>query len=248
MVVPNPPSVNSPDFAAGISSRAFTLVEMLAVMAIVAVIIALAVPVTSSMLRGNDLTTGSQNLVNFFALARQQALTQNRPIEVRFYQYADTSNGGESLTDPATWKFRAMQLFAVPDAGAAAPIGSDASPGPVALDKIQHFPPTFIIDSGETLSSLIGKAAKVQSNGTTSGGAVLTTNPTRELPIVGRNYRSVAFRFYPNGSTSLGAAPSGGWFLTAHQVSVGDKPANVPANFATLQIDPANGSLRQFRP
>lgn len=240
-------------------SLAFTLVEMITVMAIITVLIALAVPATNSILRGNDLTTGAQNLSNLLSLARQQALTQNRPVEVRLYKFADP-NVGETVADPGTWKYRAMQIFAISEASGAIPIGSDAlpspagtpaatPPAPIALDKVQRFPPTFIIDSGKTLSSLI-YGAQTQSG--VGPGAILNTKPTRALPVVEKQYHSVSFRFYPDGSTSLGTAPAtsdvGSWFITAHQLVSGDNPAVAPANFATLQIDPSNGNIREFRP
>lgn len=232
-------------------------------MAIITVLLALAVPATNSLLRGNDLTTGAQNLTNLLGLARQQALTQNRPIEFRLYKFADPSNG-ENLADPATWKFRAIQIFAIPEASGAIPIGTDefttvdpttgqslTLPPPIPLDKIQRFPPTFIIDSGKVLSPMI-PTSSTGGTGTataTSPGIVLTEHPSRVLPQVEKNYQSVAFRFYPDGSMSLGAPPTGGgWYFTAHQLAVGDNLAGAPANFATFQLDPYNGSAREFRP
>ena len=214
-------------------SSAFTLVEMLVVMAIIVILITLVTPAVTSVLKANAITQGSQDLTGQLTLARQEALTQNHPVEVRLYQYADQNFAGENTGNASTWKYRALQAFSILDTGLAVPI-----------NNVQHFPNTFIIDSGPTLSSIIALAAA----GTT-GGPVLTNGPQNySLPAVGKAFNVVAFRFNPDGSTNLGAAPNGGWFLTCHQIQYGDKQTKAPPNFATLQIDPSNGSLREFRP
>lgn len=218
---------------ATLSSRAFTLVEMLVVMAIIAILTALVTPSLTSVLKANSLTQGSQDLIGQLALARQEALTKNHPVEVRFYQYADPNLSGEIAGDPSTGKFRALQAFSISDTGFAAPI-----------DKVEHFPTTFMFDSGPTLSSLISLAAA----GSTSG-PVLTKGPqTFGIPVADKNFNMVAFRFNPDGSTNLGPTPNGGWFITSHLIQYGDRLAKAPPNFATLQIDSSNGSLREFRP
>ena len=214
-------------------SRALTLVEMMVVMAIIIILITLVVPSMTSVLRANALTQGSQDIIGQLNLARQQALTMNHPVEVRFYQYADPNVGGEIAGEPATGKFRALQTFAVSDTGAALPI-----------NKVEHFPVTFMIDSGSTLSSLLAQATE----GATSA-PVLTKSPqTYNIPVADKAFNAVAFRFNPDGSTNLGTAPNGGWFITSHQIQYGDRQSKVPPNFATLQIDPSNGALREFRP
>lgn len=233
----------SPTFAArscaASANRAFTLVELLVVMAVIVALIALIAPATNTMLKGNDLTQGGQDLSNQIGVARQVSLTQNHPVEVRFYQYGDVGKG-ESATDPTTGKFRAIQSFAISEAGVATPI-----------DKVHKLANTLIIDSGDTLSTLIANATN--GSGTMAGsGPILTSSPqTYALPGIGTNYNSVAFRFYPDGSTNL--PPAAGttvksWFVTVHGYQYGDRPANVPPNFLTIQIDASNGNIRQFRP
>lgn len=214
-------------------SRAFTLVEMLVVMAIIVILISLVTPSLTGILKANSLTQGSQNIIGQLTLARQVALTQNHPVEVRFYQYADPNLSGEVAGDPSTGKFRALQTFTISDTGYATP-----------TSKVEHFANTFMIDSGPTLSSILAQATA----GVTSG-PVLTQSPQAyNIPGVDKYFNSVAFRFNPDGSTSLGPPPNGGWFITSHQIQYGDRMSKAPPNFATLQIDPSNGSLREFRP
>ena len=240
-----PPTTFAARSPVATASLAFTLVEMLVVMGIILILFSLVVPATTTMLKGNDLTQAGQDVSNQLGVARQLSLTQNHPVEVRFYQYGDPSKAGESATDPNTgWKFRALQTFAISDAGVA-----------TAMDKIHKLPNSVIIDSGATLSTLIGKAStgSTSNSGTAAGsGPILTASPqTFPLPDIGNYYNSVAFRFFPDGSTNLplaAGATVNSWFLTVHGFQYGDNPSAVPPNFLTIQIDPSNGNTREFRP
>ena len=233
----------SPPLTLSSPSQAFTLVEMLAVMTIVIILLAFIVPPAASILKGNELTQGSQNVSNQLGLARQQALTQNHPVEVRFYQYADPNVSSESVGNTATWKYRAIQSFVISERGVPTPLG-----------KVERLPTTVIIDSGPTLSSLIGSAVTSGSgNGTTTSGGtagpVITTAPqTYSIPAAGTNYNAAAFRFYPDGSTNLSVGGVTAWFFTMHHFQYGDPLPTPPPNFVTVQIDSSNGNLREFRP
>ena len=89
--------------AHSLKSRAFSLVELLVVIAVIAIVAGYAVPAVTTMLKGSQLTQGSQMVVDQIALARQTALSRNRSVEVRFYKYADPETPGEELgkLDPA---------------------------------------------------------------------------------------------------------------------------------------------------
>lgn len=208
----------------------FSLIEMIVVVGIIAIIAVFAVPAASTIIRGSQLTQASQILTDQFNLARQQALTKNRSIEVRFYRFADSEQPGEEVDKPETGKFRAIQVFEVLETGT-----------PVPLGKIQRLPNSVVFNDGE-LSTLID---------TTPGGS--TQSPRRptdtdpELPRgVGKNYEYAAFRFLPDGSTNL--QPTKNWYTTIHAITdvvEGDTP---PPNFFTLQIDPVSGTTKGYRP
>ena len=204
------------------SSRGFTLVELLAVIFIIILISAFVTPAATNLLKGNKLTQASQMVSDRLGFARQTALTRNRRVEVRFYQYGDTDVPGESATNPTSGKYRAIQLFEIPDTGS-----------PVPLGKSQSLPNGIIMDSGATLSSLLS---------TVVSGASLKVS----IPRAGTNYNAVVFRFLADGSTSLAA--SGSWFLTFHNLNDGDALKTPPPNFFTLQIEPLNGHVKNFRP
>jgi len=70
----------------------FSLVELLIVIAIVMVLAAVAVPSIDAVMRGSNLTRGGQIIADQLALARQEAVSRNRDVEVRFYQISDSGD------------------------------------------------------------------------------------------------------------------------------------------------------------
>ncbi len=207
----------------------FTLLELLAVVTIVILLAAFVVPAVNSILNGLSLTQGGQMYRDQLSFARQTALAQNCQVEVRYYQYSDPSVPGETAGNPNLGKFFAMQLFKILQSGSA-----------VALDKIQRLPSGIIMDSGTTMSSLVGSQSII--SGTSLG---------ESIPVEGTNYNSVSFRFLPDGSTTL--SPVGIWFLSLHYLTAGDNlgstgGSNIPKDFITLQIEPVNGKATFYRP
>lgn len=203
------------------SLRAFSLMELLVVMAIIAILAAAIVPAMNSSLQGYRMTQGAQTIVDQLSLARQAAASRNRVIETRFYSLADSSTGDTSR------KYRALQNFELREDGSAAP-----------LDRIVRLPQGIILDSGGALSPLLGNSRMKQWSG----------NDTQvNLPGVGTSYDTRVIRLRPDGSTDLSAA-SQPWFLTLHAENAGDGLTALPKNFATIQVDPWTGRAALFRP
>ena len=223
------------------ASRAFSLVELLVVIAVIAIVAGFAVPAVTTMLRGSQLTQGSQMVVDQIALARQTALSKNRSIEVRFYKYADPETPGEMGKKADDGVFRAIQTFEILDNGKALPINT-----------IQRLPTNVLINEAKN-STLINELRD------TNGKFTVPTDSDPEIPDtdVKREYVYVALRFLPDGSTNLppAAKDNDSWYITIHGMNV--KKANgetdgstsiLPDNFFTLQIDPITGSTRSYRP
>ncbi|HYR57249.1 MAG TPA: Verru_Chthon cassette protein D [Chthoniobacteraceae bacterium] len=213
--------------------RAFSLIELIIVISVIVIIAAFTMPAMNTILRGSNMTQASGLIVGQLSIARQQALSRNRPVEVRFYRFADPETPGETVADPSTGQFRAMQLFEVQQSGVALPI-----------DKMQRLPGgvIFAYAPGTGLSSLIDKG---------TAGAPTQASADQTAPRLPRgvdmNYEYVSFRFQQDGSTNKN--PTGKWFITL--ISINDKLAasdKPPPNFFTVQIDPVSGVTKTYRP
>ena len=210
---------------------AFSLIELVVVIAIIAIIATFTVPAATTILRGSAITQASQTLTDQISLARQMALSRNRAVEVRFYQYADPEAPGETVGDQSTWKYRAIQLFEIVESGVAIP-----------LDKPQRLPVSVVIEPNIAFSTLIPATPTKPA----------ATDPDLPRGIIKPNYRYASFRFLQDGSTNL--APTSTWFVSIHNLT--DTPTGTtmkkangdPINFFTLQIDPVSGAIKGFRP
>ena len=234
---------NAPSF----SSRAFSLVELLVVISVIAIIAAFAVPAVTTMIRGSQLTQGSQLVNDQLSLARTSALSRNRSVEVRFYKYGDPETPGEQARNPVTGFFRSLQIFEVLDNGALLPAG-----------PITRLPSNVIMNEG-ALSTILDDRERAHITTPTS------SDPEMPDTEIGRRYHYTSFRFLPDGSTDLppngtltatDKRPKGdSWYITVHgthaRKSAGETDGMtsiLPENYFTVQIDPITGSTRSYRP
>jgi len=82
---------------------AFSLLELLVVMGIIAILATLAISAMGGISAGRNLATGGNLLLDQLSLARQTALTRNARVRWQIFSVADERNG-----DPAA--VRRMQL------------------------------------------------------------------------------------------------------------------------------------------
>jgi uncharacterized protein (TIGR02596 family) len=118
-------------------SRGFSLVELLIVIAIIALMASLMGPSLDSALRGTAMTQSADKVSGLLSLARQTAIAKGQTVEVRFYKFKDPEIPG----DPGA--YHALQAFAIDDAGNASPLLK-----PVAL------PSSIIISDVDAISSI----------------------------------------------------------------------------------------------
>jgi len=125
-----------------LSTAAFSLIELLVVVAIIALLAALVVPAIGSLGGSYSLTRQGQILSDQIVLARQMATSRNRNIEVLVSQ----TNSSWSL-----------QLWQIDTAG-----GS-----PIAVGKRMPFPENVTIDAAR--SPLITNTIRFHPNGRLAG-------------------------------------------------------------------------------
>ncbi len=76
------------------SRRGFTLVEMLVVVAIVSLLAAMTIPAVNTVLNGTNINRAGELVGDQIRIARQEAVTKNREVDVRFYHLVNGSTTG----------------------------------------------------------------------------------------------------------------------------------------------------------
>ena len=114
--------------------KAFTILELLTVIAIMALVVTLSIPAVTGMMGGLNQSQAADTVVGQLKYANQIALTRNKPVEVRFYKFTDPNIPGSGNS------FRAMQSWIA------------TSP----VTKVQRLPGTMIISSDSSLSDMLG--------------------------------------------------------------------------------------------
>jgi uncharacterized protein (TIGR02596 family) len=228
--------------------RAFSLIELLIVVALIGVIAGFAVPAVQSSLRGSALQQAGVILEDTMSAARQHALTFNTMVEARFYRFGDSEIPGEQATDPTTGQYRAVQYFERGAGGLWMPVS-----------KVLRFPDSAMMSQGERLSTILGEDPATRKMSMDQ----VKADPANhvELPRgVGMNYEYVFFHFLPSGGTDL--APSGTtgrnsdggrWHITIHAISDLPKtnPPNydqAPPNYVCWSVDPVSGTGKVYKP
>ena len=208
-----PPKCRRRDF-----SLAFSLIELLVVVAVIGLLAALVAPATQSIIVGNAITRAADQLAGSLNLARQTAITKNRKVEVRFYELPALAVGGNA--------FCAFQLFEFEESGRGIPIS-----------PVLKLPSTAIISKDVQLSTLLdGSRSKSWS--------AVEVQPS--LPGVGTDYDCRFVGFRPDGSTDLPIDKK--WHLTVVSANSSGTAARPPTNFGCIWVEPSNAAVRILRP
>jgi len=194
---------------------AFSLLELLATIAIIALLMSLVVPAINSLLAGTNLTQGGKTVADQCLQARQTASARNSSVEVRLIKLTNVSAQGYS----------AMQLWMS---------GSSNAETPAA--KLVYLPRTVVIsENATTVSKML---------------SFLTISGTMPAGGAASNAPYVAFSFRPSGQVVpvvSGTTQRASLFLTVVPSRLAAS-GTVPANYATVQLNPDNGSPLLFRP
>lgn len=124
--------------------RAFSLLELLVVMGIMGLVLVMTLPALNSTREGLDVTRGTDIVVDSLNLARQQAMSLNRPVVVRFYNSAAEEDGADG--------FSRLQLFVLQDDGTLE-----------ASTKMQRLPDRVLISGAAGMSNFLTNAPTTPS-------------------------------------------------------------------------------------
>lgn len=131
--------------------EAFSLVELLVVLAIIGLLAAASIPMISSLLESSNLTRGGQIVADQFNLARQTSVARNAAVEVRFFKLQDAA---------APMGYNAVQLWLTGTSGAE------------AFGRIQRLPQGTVISENASVSAaldLMGSGTMPSGNGISAG-------------------------------------------------------------------------------
>jgi uncharacterized protein (TIGR02596 family) len=227
-------------------TAAFTLVELLVVMAIMAIVMAVTLPAIRSLQEAYNLDAVSQAVVGQLNTARQAALGSSHPVQVRFYLMADYNGAAStSIFHPATTTvYRGIQCFQEGD-----PTTTSIPVTPIT--KPYFFPVPVIIASPDAIS-MSGADVSSMLNSSYSGITVVgASDPNNPLPPpYGSSYQYSYFRMRTNSRTDLSTASSANTTLTFVLETSASKASatSLPPNYVTIELNSVTGGIRYYRP
>jgi len=206
----------------------FTLVEVITVVAIIAVLITLAASQASGVLESIKMRQAIESTRNAMEHARQVAITSNRGVMFRLYEIKDGTGDlawrafefgtTDGITDPSDPDYN--------DPG-----GAGYKPVFKRIGSMERLPLGIVFHPSTEFSTLVGTQHTLIYD--------TETSPHDDQP---RRYTS--FFYLPDGRCTL--APSLSWTLTL--VRAKDVKEELPANYATIQLDPRTAKERIYRP
>ena len=213
------------------AAKGFTLIEMMVVVAMIALIVAAMAPQVFSTLVSTRLTSAGESLSGQISLARQMAISGNHSVEVRFYQYEDPEAPGSESA------YKAIAIMRASSSGGA------AAPG----ENLRQLTDTFYLPSGIVLGSAPELSPLLAS------GTIPTQVDSERIIKRSPTARYKAFLLRSDGSTNLEQLMGSGFNPNMAYLTLGEERAlegakSIPSNFFAVQIDPSTGRTTTYRP
>jgi uncharacterized protein (TIGR02596 family) len=219
---------------------AFTLVELLVVMAIIAILLTLGPPYIVQAMNASRLAGAGEKLLGSLSEAQQSAFSTNNPVEVRFYKYPGEFPGGPD-------QYHAYQFFRL-----STPPGTNTEVF-TKMGTLVRLPGGVVISSDSGLTAALEGASTGMDSGDVSDDKGDSGRPPGNA-----KYRAIRFMTdgtcrkvgaVEGGLTSLSFLTLPGSYITVvpddGKVYTGGAP---PKNFYCVQTDPYTGKSRSYRP
>lgn len=202
--------------------HAFTLVEMLMVLAIVSVLLATAASGMKKAWQGQEIRASAMQLAGDLALASRTAVKLNKPVVVRFYKYMEPRIAHQDK------QFAAWQLL-TRETSPTNPEGKI-----VPLYEVHRCEGTTLMSQHRIGSSLCS----------TIFGPATKMNRERDPEVGIGEYEYVGIEFSPSGRTNLDPDANEPWTITFIPMLYADRPGEMPKEFQVLGLDARSGAVR----
>jgi uncharacterized protein (TIGR02596 family) len=227
-------------------SSGFTLIELLAVLGIVAVVTGIAATAVLGVINSTRLTQAGDELAGLISQAQQIAVSESRPVEVRFYRLREAAG----IAAPGqTSQIRGVLVVKYFQTGEPDPTSATGAPltKPKAIADfggLHRLPSGVVMSTSAGLNSFM-KLTETSISAKGSSELMLKKGKAYEPMTISdaEGYRS--FLCLPE-STDLNTEDS--WFVTLIEANAANVSPTELKNFYTIQIDPVSGRLMSYRP
>lgn len=213
------------------AGRGFTLVEMMVVVAMIALIVAAMAPAVFSTLVSTRLTSAGESLAGQISLARQIAVSGNQSVEVRFYSYEDPESPGSKAA------YKAIAIMRSSTSGGGTTTGSNMA----QLTETFYLPSGIVIGDSADASPIL------------ASGSIVAHTDTERIIKRTTTARYKAFQINADGSTNLEKLMGAGFHPNLAYFTMGEERAmesdsSIPKNFFAIQVDPSTSRTSTYRP
>ena len=205
-----------------LSRAGFTLIEVLLVIAIISILMVLSITSVHNLVSSTDLSTSAVTVVDTLNMARQRALSMNRPVEVRFYKLPPKSGAAASGSPTA---YRALGIYEI------------SENGPRLIQKLVYLANSAEFSDSQSYGTLLAYTPLASAD-LNIGGSTLTCD-----------YH--CFQYLPDGTTNLDLQPASStdtWHIMIFNSNHPPTDSNPPANYVSVQLDPVSGRTETFQP